>query len=165
MEPTITTLTGATPAELAELGAQGVTSGQDLSIITYDDITAILLGSGLLTTRRKRSHVGEYIGRGQTVTPATTIQGIVLYLKTPMRTQGTTALPPTVTYTYPPDLTPGALKLYVNALTEFSGGQPIKYEQWVLTARTTLSQTLLENPPPQGGVEWRQETYNCFTCS
>ena len=119
MEPMITTLTGATTTELAELGAQGVTNGQDLSIITYDDITAILPGSGMLT-RRKLSHVGEYIGRGQTVTPATTIQGIVLYLKTPMRTQGTTALPPTVPYTYPPDLTHGALKLYVNALTELA---------------------------------------------
>jgi hypothetical protein len=52
MEPTITTLTGATSAKLAELGAQGVTSGQDLSIITYDDITAILPGSGLLTRRK-----------------------------------------------------------------------------------------------------------------
>jgi hypothetical protein len=70
------------------------------------------------------------------VTPATTIQGIVIYLKTPM-TQGTAELPPTVPHTYPPDPTRGALKLYVNALTEFSG-QPIKYKQWVLAARATL---------------------------
>jgi hypothetical protein len=110
MEPTIITLTRATTTEEAELGAQGVTSGQDSSIITYYDITAILPGSGLLT-RRKLSHVGEYIGRGQTVTPATTIQGIVLYLKTPM-TQGTAALLPTAPYVYPPDPTREALKLY-----------------------------------------------------
>jgi hypothetical protein len=98
--------------------------------------------------------VGEYIGRGQTVTPATTIQGIVLYLRTPM-TQGTAALPPTIPHTYPPDPTHRALKLYVNALTEFSG-QPIESEQWVLAARATLGQTvygkLLENPPPPGDV-------------
>jgi hypothetical protein len=153
MEPTITTLTRATTIELAELGAQGVTSGQDLSIITYDDITAILPGSGLLT-RRKLSHVEEYIGRGQTGTPPTTIQDIVLYLKHPM-TQGTAALPPIVPHIYPPDPTHGALKFYVNALPEFSG-QPIKYEQWVLAARATLGQTvygtLLENPPPPGDV-------------
>jgi hypothetical protein len=47
------------------------------------------------------------------------------------------------------------LKLYVNSLTEYSG-RPIEYEQWVLAARETLSQTvygtLLENPPPPGGV-------------
>jgi hypothetical protein len=94
--------------------------------------------------------VGEYIGRGQTVTPTTTIQDIVLYLKQPM-TQGTAALPPIVPHIYPPDPTRGALKLYVNALTEFSG-QPIEYEQWVLAARAALGQTvdgaLLENPPP-----------------
>jgi hypothetical protein len=153
MEPTITMLTGATTTKLAELGVQGVTSGQDLSIITYDDITAILPGSGLLT-RRKLSHVGEYIGRGQTVTPATTIQDIVLYLKQPM-TQGAAALPPIVPHIYPPDPTHGALKLYVNAFTEFSG-QPIEYAQWVLAARATLGQTvygtLLENPPPPGDV-------------
>jgi hypothetical protein len=140
-------------AKLADLGAQWVTSGQDLSILFYDDITAILLGSGLLT-RRKLAHVGEYIGRGQTVTPATMIQGIVLYLKTPM-TQGSAALPPTVLHTYPPDPTCGDLKLYLNALTEFSG-QPIEYERWVLAARATLDQTvyrtLLENPPPLGDV-------------
>ena len=118
MEPTITTLTGATPAELAELGTQGVTSGQDLSIITYYDITAILPGSGLLT-RRKLSLVGEYTGRGQTVAPATTIQGIVLFLKTPL-TQATTALPPIAPHPYPSDPTRGALKLYVYALTELS---------------------------------------------
>jgi hypothetical protein len=107
MEPTITALTGATTTKLAELGVQGVTSGQDLSIITYDDVTAILPGSGLLT-RRKLAHVGKYIGRGQTVTPATTIQDIVLYLKQPM-TQGTAALPPIVPHIYPPDPTRGAL--------------------------------------------------------
>jgi hypothetical protein len=155
MEPTITTLTGATSAKLAKLGAQGVTSGQDLSIITCDDITAVLPGSGLLI-RRKLSRVGEYIGRGQTVTTASTIQVIVLYLKTPM-TQVTTALPPSVPRTYPPDPTRGALKHYVNALTEFSG-QPIEYKQWVLaaTATATLGQTvhgtILENPPPPADV-------------
>jgi hypothetical protein len=93
------------------------------------------------------------IGRGQTVTPATTIQEIVLYLKKPM-TQGTAALPPIVPHIYPPDPTRGALKLYVKALTEFSG-QPVEYEQWVLPARATLGQTvygtLLENPPPPAG--------------
>jgi hypothetical protein len=149
MESTITTLTGALTTGLAELGAQGVTNGQDLSIITYDDITAILPGSGMLT-RRKLSHVGEYIGRGQTVTPASTIQVIVLYLKQPM-TQGATAVPTVVPHIYPPDPTCGALKLYVNALTESSG-----YKQWVLAARATLGQTvygtLLENPPPPGDV-------------
>jgi hypothetical protein len=62
METTIAMLTGATPAKLAELGAQGVTSGQDLSIITYDDMMAMLPQSGLLA-RRKLSLVGDYIGR------------------------------------------------------------------------------------------------------
>jgi hypothetical protein len=126
MEPTITTLIRATTTKLAELGAQGVTSGQDLSIITYDNITAILLGSGLLT-RRKLSHVGEYIGRGQTVTPATTIQGIVLYLKTPM-TQGTAALPPTVPRIYPPDPTHGALKLLHYATKQMKVLMKVKSE-------------------------------------
>jgi hypothetical protein len=123
MESTMTTLTRATSAKLVELGMQGVTSRQDLSIITYDDIMAILPRSGLLT-RRKLWLVGEYIGRGQTVTPASLIQGIVLLLKTPI-TQATTVLPPIAPHTYPPDPTRGALELYVNALTEFSG-QPIK---------------------------------------
>jgi hypothetical protein len=70
-------------------------------------------------------------------------------------TQGAAALPPIVPNIYPPDPTRGALKLYVNALTEFSG-QPIEYEQWVLAARATLGQTvygaLLENPPPPGDI-------------
>jgi hypothetical protein len=48
-------LTRATAAKLVELGTQGVTSGQDLSIITYDDSKAILLGSGLLIRRNYRS--------------------------------------------------------------------------------------------------------------
>jgi hypothetical protein len=115
---------------------------------------AILPGSGLLT-RRKVSLVGEYIiGRGQMVTTATTIQGIVLFLKRPM-TQETTAPPPTLPHVHPLDLVRGVLKLYVDALTEFSG-QPIKYKQWVLAARAPLGQTvygtLRENPPPPGDV-------------
>jgi hypothetical protein len=57
---------------------------------------AILLQSGLLT-RRKLSLMGDYIGRGQTVTPATMIQGIVLFLKMP-NTQGPTVLPNCSTY-------------------------------------------------------------------
>ena len=114
---------------------------------------AILPGSGLLT-RRKLSLVGEYIGRGQTANTATTLQGIVLFLKTPM-TQETTGAPPTIPHVYPPDPARRALKLYLNALTEFSG-QPIEYEQWMLAARATLGQTvygtLLENPPPSGDI-------------
>jgi hypothetical protein len=43
MEPTITTLTGATAAKLVELGAQGVTIGQDVSIITSDDYIMTIL--------------------------------------------------------------------------------------------------------------------------
>jgi hypothetical protein len=56
---------------------------------------------------------------------------------------------------YPLDPIRGTLKLYINALTEFSS-QPIQYKQWVLVARATLGQTvygtLLENPPPPGDV-------------
>jgi hypothetical protein len=113
----------------------------------------ILPGWGLLT-RRKLSLMGEYIGRGQMVTPATTIQGIVLYLKAPM-TQGTPALPSIAPPTYPLDPAHRALKLCVNALTEFSG-QPMEHKQWILAAGATLGQpvyrTLLENPPPMGDI-------------
>jgi hypothetical protein len=145
--------TRATPLELAELGAQGVTSGQNLPIITYDALMAIFPQSGLLT-RRKLLLVGDFIGRGQTVTPTTTIQGIVLFLKTP-NSQAPIVLPPTAPHTYPQDPTRRALKLYANALTEFSG-QPIECKQRVLAARATLGQTvygiLLENPLPSGDV-------------
>jgi hypothetical protein len=67
MEPTITMLIGAPTAELVEQGVQGITSWQDLSIITHDNIMTILPGRGLLT-RRKLLLVGEYIRRGHVVT-------------------------------------------------------------------------------------------------
>jgi D-arabinose 5-phosphate isomerase GutQ len=59
MENTIVTLTGITAPELAELGAEAFVSGQDLSMVTYEDIVMVLSTSGLLT-RRKLSLVGQY---------------------------------------------------------------------------------------------------------
>ena len=166
METTIVALTGASAPELALLATQGVTSGQDLSMITYVDIITILPNSGLLT-RRKLSLIGQYIGKGQNVTPAITMPGIVLFLNTPT-VQATTGPPPIGSPIHPPDPTRGALKLYVNGLTEFSRN-PIEYEQWELAARATLGQTvygkLLETPPPTGDIilETRNnELYHMF---
>jgi hypothetical protein len=139
METMIVALTGAPAPELALLAPQGVTSGQDLSMITYEEIITIHPNSGLLT-RRKLSLIGKYIGKGQNVTPAITMPGIVLFLNTPA-TQATTGPPPIGSPIYPPDPARGALKLYVNGLTEFSGN-PIEYEQWELAPRATLGQTV-----------------------
>ncbi len=84
-------------------------------MITYVDIITILPNSGLLT-RRKLSLIGQYIGKGQNVTPAITMPGIVLFLNTPT-VQATTGPPPIGSPIHPPGPTRGALKLYVNGLT------------------------------------------------
>ena len=82
MEIHIVNLSGATTAEIALLGVEGVNNGSDLSILQPGDIHKILLGA-TITKIRKLTAIGEYIARGQSVTATTTMVDIKTHLRAP----------------------------------------------------------------------------------
>ena len=147
MEDAVKTLTGLTGAEETLLAVEGVTNAAELSIVTYEDLTNILLGSTTVK-KRKLAMVGAYVARGAELTAETTIMGIQALLNTP-----TLPLPPATREPpagYPPDPSRGAPKLYIDSLKEYNGN-PIEFETWELATKSTLGQTtytdLLQNPP------------------
>jgi hypothetical protein len=66
MERVVKTLTGLTDPEEALLGAEGAVNAEELSIVTYGDLTLILPAATTIR-KRKLALVGEYVARGQTI--------------------------------------------------------------------------------------------------
>jgi hypothetical protein len=167
MERAITVLSGLTPDEIVTLASEGVNNGEDLSAVTFADISAILETASVVK-RRKLSHIGNYLAQGHLINDATTMPLIINHLSTPVapiaNNAAQAALPPIP----PPDPTRGALRLYVNSIEKYSGS-PIDFEGWELKTRVTLGQTayatFLTNSPVAGDVlqEARnKELYNMF---
>ena len=111
MEIAIINLSGATAPEITLLADEGIVSGPDLGLVTYEDLTQALPGSSLMT-RRKLALIGSYIAKGNTVTATITMSDIARDLATP-----TVVVPPVpppmppVPAGYPPDPDRGAMKL------------------------------------------------------
>ena len=147
MENAVKVLTGITAAEEALLTAEGVINAEELSLLTYEDLTGIL-PDATTVKKRKLELIREYVQRGEVVTAETTIMGIQAYV---LSTASTLQVPaPAPTGGYAPDPSRGAPKLYIDSLKEYSGN-PIEFENWELATKSTLGQTtyveLLLNPP------------------
>ena len=86
MERVTTQLSELTTAKTAALVTAGINNGEDLSAITFDDIT-LTLGTATIMKRRKLLHIGTpstYLARGQVVNEATTIPMIINHINTPV---------------------------------------------------------------------------------
>jgi hypothetical protein len=168
MERAITVLSGLTPDEIVTMASEGINNGEDLSAVTFADISAILENASVVK-RRKLSHIGNYLAQGQLITDATTMPLIINHLNTPVAPMANNALPAALPpIPPPPDPTRGALRLYVNSIEKYSGS-PIDFEDWELKTRATLGQTayarFLTTAPVAGDVlqEARnKELYNMF---
>ncbi len=163
MERFIPTLSGLTADENTAVTDAGINNAEDLSAVTYEDIS-VVPDQASIVKRRKLSHVESYLARGQTIDAAATMPMIVTYLNTPIPINQA----PQQQTTYPPDPARGALRLYVNSIEKYSGS-PIDFEDWELKTRATLGQTayanLLTNAPVVGDIlqEARnKELYNMF---
>jgi hypothetical protein len=177
MERGITVLSGMTTDEATSLVAQGIVCGDDLTIVTFADITEILTDASVVK-HQKLSLIGSYLALGRTIDEATTVPTIVEHLNTPV-TQANNPNPPDAPPPYPrlplppPPRLPedpdrGALKLYSNLIEKFLG-YPINFEDWEKKTRSILGQTayaaFLEGPPMEGDLvaEKRNlELYNMF---
>ena len=162
MDPFIVTLTSITQPEITLLADAGITNGEDLSVITFHDLTPILPNASIVK-RRRLSAIAEYLARQQEIDAATTMSFITNYVRAPVAPVIHPSFPPR-----PPDPSRGALRLPVNALEKYSGS-PIDFEDWKLKTIATLGQTtysqLLDSAPPAGDVilEARnKELYNMF---
>jgi hypothetical protein len=155
--------------ETAALAANGVATREDLSMITFEDVTAALPDGTSIVKRQILSLIGRYLARGQLIDPATTMPEINSYLNTPpipVYNQGVPPLPPQPP---PPDPTRGALRLHVNSIEKYSGS-PIDFKDWELNTRATIGQTayarFLVQPPTQGDIleqTRNNELYNMLT--
>ncbi len=79
MENTVKTLTGLTAVEEALLADERVVNAEELSLITYEDLTGVLPTANKVK-KRKLELIGEYVGRGKVLTDKTTIMGIQAYV-------------------------------------------------------------------------------------
>jgi hypothetical protein len=112
-------LSGFTTADNTALAAQGIANGEDLSAITFVDITDIL-GEASVVKRRRLSLIGSYLARGQVIDEDTTMPNIITYLNTPVvPVINPTAAPPAAPR--PPDPARGALRLHINSTEKYSG--------------------------------------------
>jgi hypothetical protein len=166
MERTIVTLAGLNAADTAALAAQGIVTGEDLSAITFADISSTMENASVVQ-RRKLSHIGSYLARGQVISEATTMPTIINYLNTPVVPVMNPA-PPQLAPPRPPDPSRGALRLHINSIEKYSGS-PIDFEDWELKTSATLGQTayamFLSEPPTPGDLVQltrNRELYNMF---
>ena len=166
MESAIVTLTGLTVAEGGLLATAGIRCGEDLSMVSFDDISDLLTEASIVK-RRKLSHISAYLSRGQIIDDATTMPSIMSYLNTPVAPVVNNPLPPPYVPP-PPDPTRGALRLSVNSIDKFSGS-PLDFEEWELKTRATLGQTtyatFLTTAPVAGDqaqTARNRELYNMF---
>ena len=145
MERNILLLSGLTPEESAALALQGIVSGDDLSIITHEDLKEIL-PEATVVKRRKLCAIGDFLAQGQAILDGTSMPDIVRYLNTPAAAivaaqpappRQDIPIPPGLPPRPPPDPDRGALKLYVNSIEKFSGF-PIDYEDWAKKTRALL---------------------------
>jgi hypothetical protein len=139
MDPVIRTLSSLGAAEIAALAANEVATREDLSMITFEDITALPDGT-IIVKRRILSLIGRYLVRGQLIDVATTMPEINSYLNTPPIPVYNQGAPPLLPPPPPPDPTRGALRLHINSIKKYSGS-PIDFEDWELKTRTTIGQT------------------------
>jgi hypothetical protein len=106
MERFIPTLSGLTADENTAMTDAGINNAEDLSAVTYEDIS-IVLDQASIVKRRKLAHIASYLARGQTIDAATTMPMIITFLNTPIvNNQAPQQQPP-----YPPDPARGALRL------------------------------------------------------
>jgi hypothetical protein len=169
MDVVIRTLSSLDAAETAALATNGVMTREDLSMITFEDITYALPDGTSVVKRRRLSLISQYLARGQTIDVATTMPEIINYLNTPpvpIFKQGPPVMPPPPP---PPDPTRGALRLYVNSIEEYLGS-PIDFEDWELKTRATIGQMayarFLGQPPVVGDIleqTRNNELYNMLT--
>jgi hypothetical protein len=164
MEQSIVNLSGLTTEEVNALAAAGIRNGEDLSMIEFGDISTIMTAASIVK-RRKLSHVGRYLARGQEIDDATTMPTITSYLNTPVAPVVNNPVPP-VYVPPPPDPSRGALRLYINSIEKFTGS-PLDFEDWELKTRATLGQTgyatFLIAPPVAGDAI--QEARNRELCN
>jgi hypothetical protein len=170
MDRVIRALLGLDGPEHDALVASGIVSGEDLSMVTYDNIMDALPDGTSIVKRQRLSIIRQFLARGQAIDAATMMPIIVSYLNTPVapifkQTTPMPLLPPPP----PPDPTRGALKLYVNSIEKYSGS-PIDFEDWELKTRATIGQMaytmFLTQPPMIGDIlqEMRNnELYNMLT--
>jgi hypothetical protein len=156
-------------AETAALAVNGVTTREDLLMITFDDITDALPDGTSIVKRQMLSLIGWYLARGQLINVATTMPEINSYLNTPPIPVYNQGAPPPPPPPPPPDPTRGALRLHVNSIEKYSGS-PIDFEDWELKTRATIGQTayarFLGQPPVQGDIleqTQNNELYNMLT--
>ena len=141
MDTNIVNLVGLDVNEVGLLNVAGVTDGVMLSVLGYDGITEVLTTSSVVT-KKKLEKVGLYVAKGNAITPATTMEDIVLALNNPPTPSST----PTVTKG---STARTSVKVSVNFLKEFAGA-PIDWEDWeektVATVRQTHFAPILEGP-------------------
>jgi hypothetical protein len=119
MDTVIRTLLGLDAAETTALANNGVISWEDLSMVTFDDITDIIPVGMSIMKRRRLFLISQYLALGQTVNVASTMPDINSYLNTPAVPVFNQAAPLLPLPPLPPDPMREAMRLYVNSIEKF----------------------------------------------
>ena len=132
MDVAIVNLASLSVDEIASLAAGGINNGDDLMVMEFADIVAILPTANILK-QRKLAQIARYLAMGNTVEVSTTIADIMQCIATPTvaRAIGGARVPAAE------DPARGAPKIYVNYLEKFSG-IPIDFEEWKISTTQPL---------------------------
>ena len=145
MDANVIRICGVTPTQVAALTKNGVSNTEDLSGLTFSDLSTLLPTTGVVVKRRI-ANVANYIAGGGLVDGTTTMAEVMMIItQRGVPVVNMAAAQPVLQPAPIPfaagDPTRGAPRIQVNGIGKFSG-EPMDWETWERDTSASIGQTV-----------------------